>query len=118
MNKRVGRLGSEMRKSLSHIISSRMSDPRVSAMVSVMAVDVAEDLRTAKAYVGVFGTLEEKESMLSVLRASGSFIKRELAKDFSRLKFVPEVSFHLDTTMENATKIDSILEEIKAEENQ
>jgi len=118
MNKRVGRLGSEMRKSLANIISSRMADPRVSSMVSVMAVEVAADLRTAKAYIGVFGSAEEREGMLGVLRASGSFVKRELAKDFSRLKFVPEVSFHLDTTMENATKIDSILEEIKNEEYQ
>ena len=117
MNKRAGRLGSEMRKSLASIIATRMADPRVSSMVSVMDVEVAADLKTAKAFVGVFGDVEEKERVLVALRASSGFIRRELAKDFSQIKTVPDVMFFLDTTMEQATKIDSILEEIKSEEN-
>ena len=41
----------EVQRQLSTIISRGIKDPRVSPMTTVVAVEVAPDLKTAKAYV-------------------------------------------------------------------
>lgn len=49
------RINGEVQKELSRIISREIKDPRISPMTSVVAVEVAPDLKQCKAYISVLG---------------------------------------------------------------
>ena len=49
------RINGEVQKELSSIIRGEIKDPRIHPMTSVMAVEVAPDLKTCKAYISVLG---------------------------------------------------------------
>ena len=52
------RINGEVQRELSNIIRSEVKDPRIAPMTSVVAVEVAPDLKTCKAYISVFGDEE------------------------------------------------------------
>ena len=45
------RINGEVQKELSTIIRNEIKDPRIHPMTSVMAVEVAPDLKTCRAYI-------------------------------------------------------------------
>ena len=49
------RINGEVRRELSNIILNEIKDPRICPMTSVVEVEVAPDLKTAKAYISVLG---------------------------------------------------------------
>ena len=49
------RINGEVQKELSLIIQNEIKDPRIAPMTSVVAVEVAPDLKTCKAYISVLG---------------------------------------------------------------
>ena len=49
------RVNAEVQRELSNILRGGIKDPRVSPMTSVVAVEVAPDLKTCKAYISVLG---------------------------------------------------------------
>ena len=52
------RINAEVQKELSNIIRGEIKDPRIHPMTSVMAVEVAPDLKTCKAFISVLGSGE------------------------------------------------------------
>ncbi len=58
----------KFRKELSNIIRGEIKDPRIHPMTSVMAVEVAPDLKTCKAFISVLGSEESKKSTISGLK--------------------------------------------------
>ena len=63
------RINAEVQKELSNIIRGEIKDPRIHPMTSVMAVEVAPDLKTCKAFISVLGSEESKKSTISGLKA-------------------------------------------------
>ena len=53
------RINAEVQKELSNIIRGEIKDPRIHPMTSVMAVEVAPDLKTCKAFISVLGSAEK-----------------------------------------------------------
>ena len=49
------RINEEVMRELSNIIRGEIKDPRINPMTSVVAVEVAPDLKTAKAYIVCWG---------------------------------------------------------------
>ena len=105
------RINGEVQKELSRIISREIKDPRISPMTSVVAVEVAPDLKQCKAYISVLGNDEEKEETMKGLNSAVGYIRRELTHSIN-LRNTPEIIFELDDSIEYGSKIDSILKEI------
>ena len=61
------RINGEVQKELSTIIRNEIKDPRIHPMTSVMAVEVAPDLKTCKAYISVLGNKEAKDATIQGL---------------------------------------------------
>ena len=61
------RINGEVQKELSTIIRNEIKDPRIHPMTSVMAVEVAPDLKTCRAYISVLGEKEAKEATIKGL---------------------------------------------------
>ena len=72
------RLEGEFRRALSEIFLTDLKDPRVSAMLSVMRVEITPDLKYAKAYVSIYDTPERVDSTMEALERAEGFIRAKL----------------------------------------
>lgn len=114
-NSRGERLSVEFRKEISSIISNQLRNkyPELSAIISVTEADVAPDLKSAKVYISIFDTNEEKAAnSFNLVKENAGFIRHELAQ-VMRLRTVPELRIHKDDSMEYGTKIDKILNDLE-----
>ncbi|WP_373214189.1 30S ribosome-binding factor RbfA [Ruminococcus sp. 5_1_39BFAA] len=113
------RINGEVQKELSSIIRNEIKDPRIHPMTSVMAVEVAPDLKTCKAFISVFGGQEAKEDTIRGLKSAEGYIRRQLARNLN-LRNTPEIRFILDESIEygvNMSKlIDDVMSDIKTED--
>jgi ribosome-binding factor A len=115
------RLSSQFREEIYAIISKQLRNkhPELSAIISVTQADVAPDLKSAKIYISIYDTNEErKEKSFSILKENAGYIRHELSQVL-HIRTVPELSFILDGSMEYGAKIDKLLEQldIKSEDN-
>ena len=69
-NVKGGRLNAEVYRELSNILHGGLKDPRIHPMTSLVKVDVASDLKTAKAYISVLGSEEDAKKTMEGLRSS------------------------------------------------
>src|SRR3989337_3291296 len=106
--KRVERSGDQIRSEISDMIVRRLNDPRI-GFVTITAVEVSEDLRHAKVFVSVYGDEKAKIQTMEGLKSASGFIRGEIGHRV-RIKFTPEITFIMDTSMEKAEHIISILE--------
>ena len=105
------RINGEVLKELSNIIRSDLKDPRIHPMTSVMAVEVAPDLKTFKAYISVLGEKQVKEETMKGLNSAVGFIRRELAKNLN-LRNTPEIRFLLDESIEYGVHMSKMIDDV------
>lgn len=114
MNFRMDRLNGEMQKNISDIINNKIKDPRVAGkMISVLSVNCAKDLKTAKVYLSIYGEKSEAKKAFEAICRCAGFIRKEMSVYFNDIRTIPQLTFFLDDSMEYSAKIDSILEQIK-----
>ena len=105
------RVNAEVQRELSNILRGGIKDPRVAPMTSVVAVEVAPDLKTCKAYISVLGDKEVQESTLEGLRSAHGYIRRELARTVN-LRNTPELKFVMDQSIEYGMKMSKLIDEV------
>ena len=109
-----------MLRELSNIIRGEIKDPRINPLTSVVAVEVAPDLKTCKAYISVLGDEESQAKTLAGLKSAEGFIRSKLAKTVN-LRNTPEIRFVLDQSIEYGVKmskmIDEVTKDIKSEDD-
>lgn len=108
--KRSQRVSDLIREEVADIIMYRLKDPRI-GFVTVTGAEMTADLKLARIFVSVLKE-EERDLTLEILNTSKNFIRSALAKRL-RMKFIPEIEFRLDTSIEYGIKIDKLLREIK-----
>lgn len=115
------RINEEVMRELSNIIRGEIKDPRIHPMTSVVAVEVAPDLKTAKAYISVLGDEEAQKKTLQGLRSAEGYIRRALAKSIN-LRNTPEIKFILDQSIEYGVemsrKIDELTKDLQETEDE
>lgn len=97
------------------IIISKLKDPRIK-MVTITGVDVSPDLRNATIFISVID-FSKKESTLNVLKKAKGYIKAELGKKL-RMKYMPDLDFKWDESIEQGLKISKILNQMHEEESE
>ncbi|MCD7867036.1 MAG: 30S ribosome-binding factor RbfA [Clostridiales bacterium] len=105
------RINGEVRKELSAIIHDEIKDPRIHPMTSVMAVEVAPDLKTCKAYISVLGDQEAREATVEGLKRAEGYIRRQLAKNLN-LRHTPEIRFIPDESIEYGVNMTRKIDEV------
>ena len=103
MSRRTRQVGEFLREELTDIVRREMRDPRL-GFWSLTRVDVTPDLRSARVYVSVLGTDQEREETLAAMRSAAAFIRHHL-KPRLRMRHVPELEFRDDRSMEHAEEI-------------
>ena len=108
---KMTRINNEVLKELSNIIRSEIKDPRINPMTSVVAVDVAPDLKTCKAYVSVLGDVESQQNTIKGLKSAVGYIRMMLAKNLN-LRNTPEIIFVLDQSIEYGVNMSRLIDEV------
>ena len=103
-----------LHEEISQLIQFETQDPRL-GFVTITGVDVSPDLRQARVYFTILDNDEAgiKET-LAGLTSAAPYFRHQLAQSLS-LRHIPELTFQYDTTLENALRIDSLLDSIKEE---
>jgi len=105
---RMRRINEVLREVVGAAISGELSDPRI-GFVTVTAVETSPDLRTAKVFVSVLGSDEDREATLEGLRSSHGVIQSRIAAE-TRMKRTPTLTFRYDDTIEKGVRISELLE--------
>ena len=85
------RINGEVQRALSTIIRGEIKDPRISEWTSVVAVEVAPDLKSCKAWISVLGDVEARMATLQGLKSAEGYIRRQLARTVN-LRKTPEIT--------------------------
>jgi len=115
-SRRICRVNDEIRKEISSLLMHEIRDPRLSGLLSVTEVDTSPDLRCAKVYVSVMGTEEEKKQVEKGLAAASGFIRRGLGERLT-LRFIPELSFLRDDSIERGSRLLEIINDVAPKDN-
>lgn len=115
--RRPDRVAEAIREEVATFLSEGAKDPRIRAFVTVTAVDVTRDLRHATVYVTLMGDEADKKSTVQGLASVASHLRSRLGKSL-RLRSAPEIHFRTDQSVANATRIESLLAQIRTEREQ
>ena len=110
--RRQKQISNLIQEKLGDLLEKKVSDPRLD-FVTITAVEVSSNLRQAHIYVSTLGN--QQEAMKGFGHAT-SFLRRELGSHLA-LRHVPELIFHLDTSLVRGERIDQLLEEIQRKRN-
>ena len=105
------RVNGEVLRVLAEVIRSEIKDPRINPMTSVVAVEVAPDLKTCKAWISVLGNEESQKDTLAGLKSAEGYIRNQLAKKIN-LRNTPEIRFIIDQSIEYGVNMSKIIDEV------
>ena len=105
------RINGEVQKELSMIIQNEIKDPRIAPMTSVVAVEVAPDLKTCKAWISVLGDEKAAADTLAGLKSAEGYIRRQLARTIN-LRNTPEIRFILDQSIAYGVTMSRMIDDV------
>ena len=109
------RINEEVHRELSNIIRAEIKDPRIHPMTSVVAVEVAPDLKTCKAYISVLGNDQARTDTMAGLNSAEGYVRRQLALRLN-LRYTPQIRFILDTSIEYGVEMSRKIDELTRNE--
>ncbi len=109
MSQRTERVQKLARQVLGELIHD-LKDPRI-GFATVTAVRITPDLRRARVYVSVLGSDDEQRATMKGLESAKPFLRGELGRQV-RMKYLPELTFELDTTTAEADRLERLLHTI------
>jgi ribosome-binding factor A len=92
----------------------RLKDPRI-GFVTITGAKASPDLRHAWIYYTSMGSEAEQRSTAAGLRSATPHLRAVVGRQV-RLKFLPELHFERDATMEQGERIDRLLRTLHEEE--
>jgi ribosome-binding factor A len=114
--RRQRRVNAVIREALSELIQREVADPRLN-FVTITDVDTTSDLRQAHVYVAFLGDPEEQKVGLKALTKATGYLRRQLGQRVY-LRYLPELTFHLDDSAEKGLHIDKILDDLESARRQ
>lgn len=108
------RINQEVLKELSVLIRSELKDPRIHPMTSIVAVEVAPDLKTAKVYVSILGDKQAQQETLKGLKSAAPFLRGKLAHTLN-LRNTPQLFFTVDQSIEYGVHMSKLIDDVIAE---
>ena len=109
-NYKMDRTSEDILRELTAILR-RVKDPRVSGMISIVRVEVSNDMSYAKVYISAMEGLDAAKEAARGLKSAAGFMRRELGSAL-HLRHVPELRFIPDDSIEHGVQIAKKLGEI------
>lgn len=113
---KLGRTTEDIRREVPAILRE-LKDPRVSGcMLSVVRVEVTNDLSYCTVYVSAMEGMETAENAVKGLKSAAGYVRRELGNRL-KLRHVPEMIFKATDSIEYSANISRILHDLENEKN-
>ncbi|MBI3358364.1 MAG: 30S ribosome-binding factor RbfA [Nitrospirae bacterium] len=113
--KRKNRVADQVKMEVADILLKKAKDPRIGS-VTVLSVDMSPDLSHAKVFISLPQSANEKAALTGLKKAAG-FIRSELSRRLP-LKRVPDISFVVDQSEEQVSRLLALLEQVGEEQMQ
>lgn len=111
------RINGEVQRVLAQIIRGEIKDPRIAPMTSVVAVEVAPDLKTCKAWISVLGDEKAQADTLAGLTSAEGYIRGQLARIIN-LRNTPQITFIMDQSIAYGVNMSKRIEEVVASDRE
>ena len=115
MYKRSDKVAEAIHEMVSELLVKGLKDPRI-GFVTITGVKLTDDLHLATVYFSVIGSDEEKKATEQGLNSALGYIRKELGKNL-RMRYIPDIVFRYDVSVEYGSRIESLLKEIGTKEN-
>ena len=115
MTRRGERVNHTIQRELGVLIEG-LNDPRLSPVISVIAVEVNRDLSVAKVYVSVLGTDMERSDAIDGLRSAANRLRMEVSNRIV-IRTMPKLSFFPDDTLQTGADIDQLIDRVIAQDS-
>ena len=112
---RSGRINEDVKRVLTDILRT-VKDPRVSGLLTVVRVEVTNDLSYATVRISAMEGLEQAKQSVKGLSAAAGYIRRELGARL-RLRKVPELRFVADDSIAYSADIARLLQSLDLPED-
>lgn len=116
---RTQRVGEQLQRELAQLIPQEVKDPRL-GFVTVNAVTISRDLAYADVYVTVLGKEDSPEAIaasVKILNRASGFLRGRIAQ-LIKLRIVPSLRFHYDSSVARGAKLSSLIEQAVSEDRQ
>ena len=107
-NPRARRLGEQIQRELTEILRRGVKDSRI-GNVTITAVDVTGDLRTAKVFYLIFGRDGPNPQVQRGLESAAGFLRNALSRALM-IRYTPTLSFELDTSIEHGVRLAQLID--------
>jgi ribosome-binding factor A len=115
MYKRSEKVAEAIHEMVSELLVKGLKDPRI-GFVTITGVKLTDDLHLATVYFSVIGSDEEKKATEQGLNSARGYIRKELGKNL-RMRYIPDIVFRYDVSVEYGSRIESLLKEINTKED-
>ena len=114
---RMGRTTEDIKRELTAVLRE-LKDPRVAnAMISIVRVEVSNDLSYCKVYVSAMEGLDRANEAVKCLKSASGFIRHEIGSRLT-LRHVPTMIFEATDSIEYSANISHILSELDIKDNE
>jgi len=117
MKRRTERVSSIIQQELSYLLREQVNDPRLTGLISITKVSTSPDLRLAKVFISSLGNKVNKNEILQGFAAASGFLRTQLANRL-KLKHMPELSFHLDDSIERGAEVLRLIEQVASSDTE
>ncbi len=115
MSQRTDRLDSQIRAELAELMHREMKDPRI-GFATITRVETARDLGSAKVWVSIMGTDDEREQTMKALGDAAPWMRRQLGSRLT-LRHIPQLIIKHDDSIEAGDRVLRLLREIEEDQD-
>lgn len=107
---RSHRVAEQIHHEISQLLIKGLKDPRI-GFVTITAVEVTPDMHLARVFFTAIGDAAARRNTEQGLKSSIPYLRRELGRRL-RMRYVPDLLFQYDTSIEYGDRIESLIKEI------
>ena len=112
--KRSDRVAEVIQREIGMLLVNGVKDPRL-GMVTITGAKVSDDLKHANVYFSVHGDEARQQEALRGLTSAAGFFRSRL-RSVTELRYIPDLHFRYDVSMDEGERIDRLLREVKERE--
>ena len=109
--RRADRVSDLLKEEISQMLLKEVKDPHI-GFITITDVEVSKDLQVAKVFYTILGSEKQVSESAQALQRVSRFIKKQLGKRL-RMRYIPDIIFRYDHSLEYGAKIDHILDHLK-----
>ncbi|MEO0114044.1 MAG: 30S ribosome-binding factor RbfA [candidate division WOR-3 bacterium] len=110
MSYRNRRIAKIIKEAVANILLKDLQDPNF-GFVAVTRASVSADLKNATVYFSILGDKDQQERVFGHLNRAKGRIRHLLTKQVA-LRYLPELSFEIDTILQAEERVGKILDEL------